>query len=565
MSLYQVLTFLFFIVVPLLVASIATFKVWFPLFNEVRSGREHSSLKQIVVFFWNPVLFFIFLYIIFSSTQPDPLLFSDNFVSFFGRWPINLFSVLFSAYVAAMIVYIPNRLERRITNLFEVFQTPLNDFNIIRKIALEMLQNAAQTADSSFWMVAGTPVFGVELDDFSRREWVNALTARARIEAPTSILCLEWNHPDGARKSSLGRLCSALSRLKTTDGNSAQQEAGKLLVRAWGYYNSFLNSEPQPHFSIKLIEEPPFGMVLAEDKSGQKQLLLFFGTAEGIGEGFRPVGFITRQDIWIRLAEYTFSRLSQNSRELLEFRDRCEITRDKQLFEFYETHYSTLRINIEDIEVEVDPDVFPPNLGSSTTSMIKAIRLILAKLDELGGVGGIDLGCGCGILAIALSEKLKSVVGVDTNKQAIINSLRNVNILQRSGKSIRCLVGDCLDSAIPYVSECEIIVVAFNFPFYKSLFGIYNWGSQDGGKEAILKFSQELKSLSQNERIIVIIPDPPFIERYSVERILVDEGFSVWPLDFEGDAKKQRVFVGALKGTRAAGILLRHLQDGLDK
>ncbi len=48
-------------------------------------------------------------------------------------------------------------------------------------------------------------------------------------------------------------------------------------------------------------------------------------------------------------------------------------------------------------------------------------------LDNLGTVGGrlLDVGCGCGVLALALRERCSSVVGVDLNPRAVAYSRAN--------------------------------------------------------------------------------------------------------------------------------------------
>ncbi|MEV8637590.1 50S ribosomal protein L11 methyltransferase [Streptosporangium sp. NPDC051023] len=48
-------------------------------------------------------------------------------------------------------------------------------------------------------------------------------------------------------------------------------------------------------------------------------------------------------------------------------------------------------------------------------------------LDNLGAVGGrlVDVGCGCGVLALALRERCSSVVGVDLNPRAVAYSQVN--------------------------------------------------------------------------------------------------------------------------------------------
>ncbi len=513
------LGFAFFAIALLLV----TYIWWFPLYKVSKLDSGQHPWHQLLVLFWPPVAIFVFflvMYLIFAVPNQS---IATKLVKFAEGWQLEVTAVLLGCYIAAMIIFIPNQLERQIKHLFEAFQTPLGNFSIVHRIALTMLKSTDGSPQSKFIMIAGTPVFGVELDDRTRADWVNALSARAANGAPTSILCWDWDHPEGARKSPLGRLCVALSRHSVGIG-PPEKKAGALLVRAWEYYGRFSAFTPDANFSLKVIDEPPFGMVLTEDERGQKKLLIFFGSPDSISEGFRPVGFITQQDLWLRLAEHTFERLLVGAKSVVDRRDDRQKARDAELMDIYRCNYDQREVTVEKITLNVHPDVFPPDSGTSTQSMVRGIRSfhkLLSPHYDKSEVGSVDFGCGCGILAFALAEHSSLVIGIDTNKAAVINAIENVKGYT-GGSQIQFALGARISDALPFVATSAVIVVAANFPFYKSPFNIYNWGSTEGGADIVARLFNDIKRLPQGPQIVALLPEASFTSGFSVERLAID-------------------------------------------
>lgn len=88
-----------------------------------------------------------------------------------------------------------------------------------------------------------------------------------------------------------------------------------------------------------------------------------------------------------------------------------------------ETYQETVYWQEKEIVLAVDPGVFPPGAADHSVSS----RLVYENFGDLNGKRVIDLGCGCGVLAIIAGlAGAKSVDAVDLNSQAVANTRRNV-------------------------------------------------------------------------------------------------------------------------------------------
>jgi hypothetical protein len=240
----------------------------------------------------------------------------------------------------------------------------------------------------------------------------------------------------------------------------------------------------------------------------------------------RPVGFYTRDLKWIEFIETSFHQLARTSRQLMSDASGEHIKRDEALMDFYAGHYKAHAVRISDYDLTIEPDVFPSHLGAATEPLVGAIRKVGESLKRQfgkAGVGGVDLGTGCGILAFALAEHCDFTIGTDTNRAAILNARANAERLNRDLTrfgNLSFVLTDSARHAFSYVWEYPVVLAVFNFPFYKSAFNIYNWGGQDSGASLVKKTLDELVEIEIIKKTVLLLPEPAFDSSYSLHTIL---------------------------------------------
>ena len=110
--------------------------------------------------------------------------------------------------------------------------------------------------------------------------------------------------------------------------------------------------------------------------------------------------------------------------------------------------------NDESIDIIIDPALaFGSGHHESTSSCLK---LISKYASDLGGKNALDLGCGSGILSIALAKLGLKVDALDTDEQAISSTLANV---AKNGVSINnAIIGSIQKTSASYDMICANII-----------------------------------------------------------------------------------------------------------
>ena len=133
--------------------------------------------------------------------------------------------------------------------------------------------------------------------------------------------------------------------------------------------------------------------------------------------------------------------------------------------------------------------------------------LILDHLEMKGDEDVLDLGTGCGILAIIAAQKAKKVVAVDVNPYAVICAKTNINI-QNLGDKVEVRYGDLFNTLRP---KEKFDLIIFNPPYLPEEISPREewlskaWAGGPKGTEITESFLSKVKSyLKKNGRILFI-------------------------------------------------------------
>jgi methylase of polypeptide subunit release factors len=144
--------------------------------------------------------------------------------------------------------------------------------------------------------------------------------------------------------------------------------------------------------------------------------------------------------------------------------------------------------------VRVDKDVFPPDIGYTTT-------LLADVLTQKPAACGLDMGTGTLLLALVMRRAgVREVWAADNHPAAVQCARENLNRNPRLAP-IKIIASD-LFKAVPIEKRFDLIV--FNQPYYpiagKKITGMGN----DGGQEIISRFFQEAGPyLAKNGEILM--------------------------------------------------------------
>lgn len=140
------------------------------------------------------------------------------------------------------------------------------------------------------------------------------------------------------------------------------------------------------------------------------------------------------------------------------------------------------------IKIDVQNNVYKPAEDS---------YLLIKAIDAGRGGKALDMGCGCGIVALHLAKKGCNVMAVDINESAVKNTKINA---EKNGLVIKCVKSDLFSN----VNE-KFDIIAFNPPYLPTKNEDVAWSGGREGVEIIEKFLREAKNyLNKNGRIYLV-------------------------------------------------------------
>lgn len=158
------------------------------------------------------------------------------------------------------------------------------------------------------------------------------------------------------------------------------------------------------------------------------------------------------------------------------------------------------RIFYADLSFDVYEEVYEP---------AEDTFLIADVLNQTGAVGDtvLDVGTGCGILAVIASRKAKKVVATDINPHAIRCAKENAEANRASSK-IQVRLGDLFEP----ISETEkFSLIVLNAPYLPSTRGEHrswksrSWAGGSTGRRVIDRFIRDAASYLENKGRILLV------------------------------------------------------------
>jgi release factor glutamine methyltransferase len=119
----------------------------------------------------------------------------------------------------------------------------------------------------------------------------------------------------------------------------------------------------------------------------------------------------------------------------------------------------------------------------------------------------LDVGTGCGLLAVLAADKAEKVVATDVNPSAVLCARQNA-VLNNVAKRVEVRHGDLLE---PVKKEEEFDVILFNAPYLPSEkweerdLSSQAWAGGETGRKVIDRFIREAPAyLRENGRILLV-------------------------------------------------------------
>jgi len=164
------------------------------------------------------------------------------------------------------------------------------------------------------------------------------------------------------------------------------------------------------------------------------------------------------------------------------------------------------------MHLKVFPDVYEP--GEDSYLMLGAV-----KCER--GERVLDMGCGCGILAVKAALQGAKVLAVDINRRAAKNALYNAKL---NGVKVKTLVSDLFSAINP---KAEFDRIFFNPPYVaEEASDVYSrsWAAGEN-METVLRFLEDLPDfLSRKGRCYLIVSTAGKPEK--VLKAIERQGFS---------------------------------------
>lgn len=451
---------------------------------------------------------------------------SSAFIGFMWEWG-GVIGILATVMVGFLVGTIPSTVEHNVKAISERLQAPVAGFPAVFSKAYDLLASLEDDPDSHFFMVSATPVFGLELNEEDRKRWATALRKRIVANAPTKIICLRWQPIEDESTTPLSEFCGTLAGSNKDSDHTRTEHA--LHAKAMQDISSFLPlTAVHENSEVRVCTDPPFQVILAEYASKSKSAgMLYFASTHTLRRRVTVRGIRSEDDNWTGLMKELFDFVYEHSEDVEGIDPRTDIQkkRDKDLTSHFVDHTEPYNATLFDIVVKVNPEVFPPDKALETEMLMKALRskigLYIEDIEKSKLIG-IDVGTGTGIIAIALSRICHKVYATDNYEPAIQNARQNIDTYNLSD---RITLHNCdLVTEIPRLPGDCFPIVVFAFPYYPSLYNIYNIGANDAGTDIIKRFLNQVTRIVSGKGI-VLLPYSEISGQHNPELIAKEQCF----------------------------------------
>lgn len=158
----------------------------------------------------------------------------------------------------------------------------------------------------------------------------------------------------------------------------------------------------------------------------------------------------------------------------------------------------TKRVYYRDFTFQIPPYVYEP----AEDSLLAADNLAIKENDEI-----LDMGTGCGILAVVAAQKARRIVATDVNPHAVACAKQNTEINNLTDK-VDVRRGDLFQ---PIRQNERFSVIVFNAPYLPSEVGESkswlgkSWAGGATGRKLIDRFIEKAPShLKRKGRILLV-------------------------------------------------------------
>lgn len=168
------------------------------------------------------------------------------------------------------------------------------------------------------------------------------------------------------------------------------------------------------------------------------------------------------------------------------------------------------------LEIIVEKDVFPPDIGLATAEFIKLLPKYEAQT-------ALDVGSGTGLIAFAMKKRgVPTVYAVDNHLPAIACIEKNRERNERY-KDITVLTSD-LFANVP--GDITFDLVIFNHPYSPATNTIIFGNGSDGGPAIVERFLKDAKNYLTDDGVILMSFSDTFSEQYDPVYIALENGYT---------------------------------------
>jgi len=411
----------------------------------------------------------------------------------------------------AIILIIPQYVNQQINTIHERISKDLENSAKVYGEAFKLLEWVGSDTDTYFAYTSATPYFGLykshvsDKDHVKHNEWRNLLEARIKQSnlqpnITTEIYSLKWE-PFTTGRSALFELCKVLAK---KNHEVDRQQAIGIYKTALTHWSDFISSimtkyrNSDTHVFISSAKHEVFAFV-ARKKNETRCVFAVIAEDES---SFKMFGAYSQYDMLLVKTTTKILSIRKRASQCLtntlfnDTRSPFQIARDEELLAHFSelsdnpsTHstdtvtpdqtYSFFNKEIPDFIYKVNKNVFPFQISKGYRLWAKALEKI--RKDTNGDTVGIDIGTGCGILAIHLSTMCK-VYATEKDPKAMANAIYNYNRFKIHSIDNKLSIHDVLfyccdpentfkiiNNALP-ISEDRQYIITFHYKFYDSYF-----------------------------------------------------------------------------------------------
>ncbi len=174
-------------------------------------------------------------------------------------------------------------------------------------------------------------------------------------------------------------------------------------------------------------------------------------------------------------------------------------------------------VNLDGLRLDVDRDVFPPDLGQCAQNMARLATRYRPQV-------ALDMGCGSGYLALMLQRQgVSQVWASDVHPPAVICARKNVR-QNAAHASIQVVHSDLFEN-IPRSVQFDLIV--FNQPFGPGHGEAVCGCGPDGGSSITRRFLRAAAAYLQPQGAVLMAFSDRVPEEHSPQHIAAQLGYTV--------------------------------------